>query len=47
VDVAAAGPGFFNFDPPLRGSENTALIVTLASGAGSVKGKVNAAHRLE
>lgn len=36
--IPAAGPQQFDFMPPLCGSKNTALIVTLASGAGSVEG---------
>jgi hypothetical protein len=42
VNITAAGPGFIPFSPPICGSENTAMIVTLASGAGAVVGKVNA-----
>jgi hypothetical protein len=47
VDVTAAGPGFFNFEPALAGRANTAMIVTLAAGGSGVSGKVNAGHRLE
>ena len=42
VAVTKGGPGFIKFDPPIVGSTNTAVIVTLASGAGAVVGKVNA-----
>lgn len=42
VDIPAAGAGVITFPIPLRSAAvNTALIVTLASGAGSVVGKVN------
>lgn len=47
VDVPAAGVGQITFRPPLRGTNATAMIVTLASGAGSVVGKVNCRHWLE
>lgn len=46
VDLAGAGPHNIPFDPPLMGSEGTALIVTLAAGSGTVVGKLNARHRL-
>lgn len=42
VDITSKGPGFFLFPEPLRGSANTALIVTLTAGGASVTGKVNA-----
>jgi hypothetical protein len=42
ADVPAAGANSIVFEPPIVGSPNTALVVTLASGAGSVVGKVNA-----
>ncbi len=38
MPIGVAGLGTVNFDPPLQGTVNTALIVTLASGAGSVVG---------
>lgn len=41
-DIVAAGPGVVQFNPPLRGSSATALIVTLAAGGSGVSGKVNA-----
>lgn len=42
VAVTKGGPGYIHFDPPIVGSNNTAVVVTLASGAGAVVGKVNA-----
>lgn len=42
LDISAAGPGFIPFDPPLEGSLNTALIITLAAGGSGISGKVNA-----
>jgi len=46
--ITAAGPGYIPIDPPLCNNVvNTALIVTLASGAGSVVGVVGARHWLE
>lgn len=41
LDITAAGPGFIPFPPPLSGSPNTALIITLAAGGSGVSGKVN------
>ena len=41
MDITSAGAGFIPFNPLMRGSVNTAMIVTLASGGGSVVGKVN------
>lgn len=43
IDIPAAGPGFVDFgEEGIRGAAvNTAMIVTLASGAGAVVGKVN------
>jgi hypothetical protein len=41
LDITAAGPGFFIFPYPKRSAAaNTALVITLASGAGTVVGKV-------
>ena len=40
VDITNKGPGFFPFSPPLKGTANTALVATLASGAGAVSGIV-------
>ena len=42
VDVTAGGPGFIPFDPPIEGSVNTAMIVTLSSGGAATVGKINA-----
>jgi len=48
VDVPAAGVGQIFFRQPLRGAAaNTAMIITLASGAGTVVGKVNVIHWTE
>ena len=42
MDITAAGPGVVYFDPAKGNAlPNTALIITLASGAGAVVGKVN------
>lgn len=41
VDIAAGGPTTIHFDPPLCGSTATDMIITLASGAGAVVGKLN------
>jgi hypothetical protein len=41
MDITAAGAGFIPFDPPKKGSLNTALIVTLAAGGGGISGKVS------
>lgn len=41
LDITAAGPGSVLFGKPMRGTVNTALIVTLAAGGGGVVGKVN------
>lgn len=42
VDITAAGPGFIPFSTPLKGTANTAMIITLAAGGSGVSGKVNA-----
>lgn len=48
MDITAAGPGSVTFTPPKRGLPNTALIATLASGAGAVVGKLSViGHWLE
>jgi hypothetical protein len=45
ADITAAGPGQLIFDPPIVSSiVNTALIITLASGAGTVVGKLSCRH---
>ncbi len=41
IDITAAGPGVFTFDPHKRGTVNTAMIVTLAAGGSGVTGKVS------
>ncbi len=42
VDISAGGPGVIVFPHPKRSAAvNTAMIVTLASGAGTVVGKAN------
>lgn len=41
ADITAAGPGFIPFQAPLKGSTNTAMIITLAAGGSGVTGKVN------
>lgn len=42
IDITAAGPGVFNFFPPLKmAAANTALIVTLAAGGSGVTGKLS------
>lgn len=45
VAITAAGPFSFVFDPPLQGDDNTAVVLTLAAGAGAVVGKINALTR--
>ena len=41
IDITAAGPGFMLFMRPMKGTANTALIVTLAAGGSGVSGKVS------
>ena len=41
IDITDAGPGFFQFKPPLKGTANTALVVTLAAGGSGVSGIVS------
>jgi hypothetical protein len=41
ADITAAGPGFFPFLPPLKGTANTALVATLAAGGSGISGIVN------
>lgn len=41
IDITAAGPGFIPFAAPLKGTANTAMIITLAAGGSGVSGKVN------
>jgi len=45
IDITSAGPGSIQFTRGLHGIDNQAVVVTLASGAGSVAGKVNVQHR--
>lgn len=46
VDITAGGPGFIPLSGScIKGAESQALIITLASGAGSVSGIVNAIRR--
>ncbi len=40
-DITSAGAGFAQWIPPKRGTVNTAMVITLASGAGTVVGKVS------
>jgi len=42
IDITAAGPGFIPFSAPLKGTANTAMIITLAAGGSGISGKVNA-----
>jgi len=42
IDITAEGPDSIMFSPYLRGSLNTAFIITLFAAGGGVKGKVNA-----
>lgn len=41
IDIPAAGPQTFTFPEGIRGSANTALIITLAAAGAGVSGKVN------
>lgn len=41
IDITVSGPGFIPFARPLKGTANTALIVTLAAGGSGVTGKVS------
>lgn len=41
MDITSRGAGFIPLDVPLRGSPNTALVVTLAAGGAGISGKVN------
>jgi hypothetical protein len=47
MDVTAAGAGFIPFNPPKKGSANTALTVTLADGGAAVVGRINATSWVE
>jgi len=44
ADITAAAPPLFSFQPPLAGSANTALIVTLLAGGAGIVGKLNCGH---
>jgi hypothetical protein len=44
--VPSAGPHTFSFDPPLAGSPNRALIVTLGAGGSGIVGYLNVFHGL-
>jgi len=41
LDIVAAGAEKISFNPPLKGSPNTALSVVLADGGSGILGKVN------
>jgi hypothetical protein len=41
TDPTSKGPGFFNFIPCKKGSDNTAMIITLAAGGTGVVGKLS------
>ena len=41
TDITRSGPGPIEFVPPKRGTANTAMIITLAAGGGSVSGIVS------
>lgn len=45
LSISAAGPGQMLFSSGLVGAVSQAVIITLASGAGSVQGIVNAIQR--
>ncbi len=45
VDITAAGPLEFLFPGGLYGSENQAVVITLAAAGGAIVGKVNAQTR--
>lgn len=40
-DIATSGPGFVDFGEDVAGTDNTALIITLAAGGAGVTGKLN------
>lgn len=46
ADITAAGPTTIPFPVGLMGTKNTALVITLAAGAGAVVGKLNCQHSL-
>jgi|ERR1051326_2029544 hypothetical protein len=47
VDLPAGGPNSINFTPPLEGTINTAMIVTMAAPGGSIVGKLNIRHKVK
>lgn len=44
VDIAAAGPFSFQFDPALEGRVNSAVVVNLAAAGAAVTGKLEVSH---
>lgn len=44
IDISSEGEAFLEFSPPIKGSKNTALVVTLAAGGATVTGKLNLGH---
>jgi hypothetical protein len=47
ADITVGGLTVIPFNPPLAGSPNTAMIITLAAGGGTVVGTLNARHWLQ
>jgi hypothetical protein len=48
TDISAAGPGQLIFDPPIVSSVvNTAMIITLHAGTGTVVGKLACRHEVK
>jgi hypothetical protein len=45
IDVISGGAGFIPFNPPVRGTTNTALTITLSGGGAGVVGKVSVLGR--
>ena len=41
ISITSGGTGFLPFTPPIRVSDNAALVVTLAAGGGTVVGKLS------
>ena len=44
IDITAEGEAFLTLTPPIKGSKNTLMRVTLAAGGASSTGKVNLGH---
>jgi hypothetical protein len=44
LDITAVGPFTIPFEPPLIGTENNTMAITLAGGGGAVVGKLNCRH---